>query len=230
MISWTSTNIILAIIGMIGLFSTATVVTYGFKRNRTGKGNYQQIVHRGSQQSLSIALSYKHIVKLIKQLALGVAGLFLSVTPSLATVDPYTDDLLELMDDNGVTVVVDNAECDGSFQGAYQFAGMRRRMVICTYGTVDAADHNTVRHETVHALQHCVNSLRGNPLNTPVIQDTDDLLTFAREHLTEEQLQWIVSNYPKEHWLVEIEAFAGANAYTSYELMEMFETVCIAEA
>ena len=169
-------------------------------------------------------------MKLIKQLALGVAGLFLSVTPSLATVDPHTDDLLDLMNDNGVTVVVDNDECDGRFQGAYQFSGMRRRMVICTYGTVDANDFDTVRHETIHAIQHCVNTLRGNPLNTPVIEDTDDLLAFAREHLTEQQLQWIVSNYPKEHWLVEIEAFAGAYAYTAYELMEMFETVCIAGA
>ncbi len=38
---WSQSNIILAIIGMIGLFSTATVVSYSFKRNRTGKGNWQ---------------------------------------------------------------------------------------------------------------------------------------------------------------------------------------------
>ena len=41
MITWSQSNIILAIIGMIGLFSTATVVSYGFKRNRTGNGRYQ---------------------------------------------------------------------------------------------------------------------------------------------------------------------------------------------
>ena len=38
---WSQTNIILAIIGMLGLFSTATVVSYSFRRNRTGKGDYQ---------------------------------------------------------------------------------------------------------------------------------------------------------------------------------------------
>ena len=38
---WSQTNIILAIIGMIGLFSTATVVAYSFKRNKTGNGRYQ---------------------------------------------------------------------------------------------------------------------------------------------------------------------------------------------
>ena len=41
MINWTSSNLILATIGMIGLFSTATVMAYSFRRNRTGKGNYQ---------------------------------------------------------------------------------------------------------------------------------------------------------------------------------------------
>ena len=41
MINWTSSNLILAIIGMVGLFSTATVLTYSFKRNKTGNGKYQ---------------------------------------------------------------------------------------------------------------------------------------------------------------------------------------------
>jgi len=38
---WSQSNIILAIVGMLGLLSTLTVVTYGFKRNRTGTGRYQ---------------------------------------------------------------------------------------------------------------------------------------------------------------------------------------------
>ena len=38
---WSQTNIILAIIGMLGLFSTATVVSYSFRRNRTGRGDWQ---------------------------------------------------------------------------------------------------------------------------------------------------------------------------------------------
>ena len=37
----TSQTIILAIIGMLGLFSTALVVSYSFKRNRTSDGKYQ---------------------------------------------------------------------------------------------------------------------------------------------------------------------------------------------
>ena len=41
MINFDSQTIILAVIGMIGLFSTATVVGTAFKRNRMGTGKWQ---------------------------------------------------------------------------------------------------------------------------------------------------------------------------------------------
>lgn len=41
MINFDEQTIILAIFGMVGLFSTAVVVTTAFKRNRTGTGRYQ---------------------------------------------------------------------------------------------------------------------------------------------------------------------------------------------
>lgn len=41
MINFDEQTIILAIVGMVGLFSTAVVVTTAFKRNRTGTGRYQ---------------------------------------------------------------------------------------------------------------------------------------------------------------------------------------------
>ena len=37
-----STNtIILAIIGSVGIIASGVVLTYGFRRNRTGRGDYQ---------------------------------------------------------------------------------------------------------------------------------------------------------------------------------------------
>ena len=41
MIQFDSQSIVLATIGLVGLLATATVVTYSFRRNRTGKGDYQ---------------------------------------------------------------------------------------------------------------------------------------------------------------------------------------------
>ena len=41
MITWTSTDIVTAIIGFVGLLSTAIILTYSFRRNKTGDGKYQ---------------------------------------------------------------------------------------------------------------------------------------------------------------------------------------------
>ena len=41
MIQFDSQTIILAVIGMVGLFATAVVMTTAFKRNRAGSGRYQ---------------------------------------------------------------------------------------------------------------------------------------------------------------------------------------------
>ena len=37
----TESTIILAAIGMLGLFATAVITTYAFRRNRTTNGRYQ---------------------------------------------------------------------------------------------------------------------------------------------------------------------------------------------
>ena len=41
MINWTSSDLILAVIGMVGLLSTGVVAVYSFRRNRSGSGRYQ---------------------------------------------------------------------------------------------------------------------------------------------------------------------------------------------
>ena len=41
MIQWTSSDIVLAVIGLVGVLSTGVVVFYAFKRNKTGTGRYQ---------------------------------------------------------------------------------------------------------------------------------------------------------------------------------------------
>ena len=38
---FTQSDIILAVIGLIGVTSTAVILTYAFARNKTGNGRYQ---------------------------------------------------------------------------------------------------------------------------------------------------------------------------------------------
>ena len=44
MIIYDSQTIILAVIGLIGLLSTGVILTYAFRRNRTGNRRYQQVL------------------------------------------------------------------------------------------------------------------------------------------------------------------------------------------
>jgi len=167
--------------------------------------------------------------RITKMLAGVTAGIALSVTPLLASarVDPNTDDLLKLLQSGGINVYVDSNHCDGSVHGQYRFAGMRREFIVCTGDEVDANDHDTVRHETVHAIQHCVNVARGTDIFTPVM-DYDRLTDMVNTHMSAEKVTWIKSIYPQQHWWVEFEAFLIADLANASELMEMFSEACMA--
>ena len=165
---------------------------------------------------------------MIKKLISGlIAGLALAI-PGEARLEDGTKPLLELMSSNGIALRYNNSDCtSGEYLGLYRHRGMKRAMVLCYGATVDAEDHMVVRHETIHAIQHCVNAARGTHVLTPVIDDDDDLMAFTREHLSEEAIEEIKRVYDPTHWRIEFEAFAGMHAYTADELAEMFSQACI---
>ena len=164
---------------------------------------------------------------MIKKLALAAIAAAACIMPAAAEIQPGTPSLLETLDENGILVTVNHPECaTGTYSGQYRWLGFQRELRLCPGDTVDAGDHDTVRHETVHAIQHCVNVARGTHTDTPVINDTAMLMNWAREHLSEREIAWIQRAYDRSQWLTEIEAFAGSRAYTSSELEEMFLDVC----
>ena len=164
---------------------------------------------------------------MFKKLCVAAVAAMATLIPVGAEVQPGTSSLLETIDANGILVTINHEECaTGSYNGQYRWLGFQREMRLCPGQTVDARDHETVRHETIHAIQHCINVARGTTTDTPVITDVDELMYWARQHLTMREIEWIQNNYDRSQWLTEIEAFAGANAYTSSELEEMFLDVC----
>ena len=165
---------------------------------------------------------------MIKKLISGlIAGLALAV-PGEARLEDGTKPLLELMSSNGIALRYNNSDCtSGEYLGLYRHKGMKRAMVLCYGATVDAEDHMVVRHEAIHAIQHCVNTARGTHVLTAVINDDDELMVFTRKHLSEEAINEIKRVYDPTHWRIEFEAFAGMHAYTADELAEMFSQACI---
>ena len=164
---------------------------------------------------------------MIKRIALAAIAAAACIMPAAAEIQPGTGRLLETLENSGILITLNHEECfNGTYNGQYRWLGFQREIRLCPGDTIDAKDHNTVRHEVVHAIQHCVNVARGTSTDTAVINDPDQLMVWAREHLTRREIQWIQDTYPRDQWMTEIEAFAGANAYTSAELEEMFLEVC----
>ena len=165
-------------------------------------------------------------MKFIKSALISIATAIAVATPSFARVESGTADLIKTLQANGVTVVINGSDCTGDKHGSYRFVGMKRQLNLCPGSSVDADDHDTVRHETWHAIQHCVNIGRGTHINTPVVTDRTKFVEFVKEYVPTDLGQEIISAYPSEHHAVELEAFAAANAFTAEELEEMFLKAC----
>ena len=165
---------------------------------------------------------------MINKLFGAVAAIAMAASPVSARLEDGTRPLINLIDSNGIAVRVNNSDCDdGKFLGIYRHQGMKRAFILCPGADVDALDHMVVRHEAIHAIQHCVNVARGTSVFTPIIQDEAQLMGFVFKHLSEEYVQNIMDEYPRDHWLIEFEAFAGMHAYTADQLAELFIEACV---
>ena len=157
-----------------------------------------------------------------------VAAAALTVLPVNARLEEGTKPLIDLIANSGIAVRVNHADCkSGEYLGLYHHKGMKRALILCPGSTVTAADHMVVRHEAIHAIQHCVNVARGTSVFTPVIQDTRELMAWVSKYLSPTDLEKIKSVYEPSHWLIELEAFAGMHAYTADELAELFTQACL---
>ena len=150
-----------------------------------------------------------------------------TIMPVGAEVQPGTSSLLDTINANGILVTINHEDClTNGANGQYRWLGFQREIRLCPGQTIDANDHNTVRHETIHAIQHCINVARGTSTDTPIIDDPDTFKSFVMANLSQEDIEWVMSVYDESQWLTELEAFAGAEAYTSSELEKIFLDVC----
>ena len=164
---------------------------------------------------------------MLKKIFAAVAGLALYV-PAQARFEQGTKPLIDLIGSSGIAVRYNTADCaSGEFLGMYRHRGMQRAFILCPGETVNADDHMVVRHEAIHAIQHCVNAARGTHVFTPIIDNDTQLMEFVYEHLSSEMVEQIKRVYPVEQWRIEFEAFAGMHAYTSDELAELFRKACL---
>jgi len=162
----------------------------------------------------------------IKNILLAAAACVASILPAEARIERKTSTMLETIAPY-VLIEFNTDDCEeynilGAYMTVGDGAGVGRKMVLCPGEYMNSEDHATARHEMVHVLQHCVNVQRGTPRNTPIVKDIDKLAEMVNEHVSEDDVVFIKSNYPREKWLIEFEAVLGENVFTASQLIELW--------
>lgn len=144
--------------------------------------------------------------------------------PVSAKVDPSTVHLLQTLEEYGITVEYNPAHCSNGYAGRYT---TDKLMTLCYRGQPTANDFDTVRHETMHVLQHCAAIQRGDTRGiVPLAINPSERNQWVSQVLRSGQIEQIKENYPVRAHQVELEAFAGATHYDAYELANLVKSWC----
>ena len=164
------------------------------------------------------------IYPMIKTFAALIAALSFTL-PAVARVDPGTTQLLQTLTEYGVTIEYNPSHCRGnSYQGRYTTAKV---LSLCYQGTPTASDHDTVRHEAFHFLQHCATIRRGDQGITPLALNHSQRNQWVSQVLRSGTIQEIKSTYPVRAHQVELEAFAAASHYDASQLATLITKWCV---
>ena len=161
---------------------------------------------------------------MFKPLAALLAATTLTV-PAVAKIDPGTPQLLQTLTEYGITVTYNPPVCSQGFAGRYSTS---KEMTLCYRGQPTAFDHDTVRHETMHVLQHCAALRRRDTRGiVPLAINPNQRNQWVSQVLRSGQISEIKENYPVRAHQIELEAFAGAQHYSASQLTNLVKRWCI---
>ena len=144
--------------------------------------------------------------------------------PVSAKVDPGTTQLLQTLTEYGITIEYNPAHCSNGYAGRYT---TDKLMTLCYRGQPTASDFDTVRHETMHVLQHCAALRRGDTRGiVPLAINADERNQWVSSVLRDGHITEIKRNYPVRAHQIELEAFAGAAHYSASELASLVKSWC----
>ncbi len=163
---------------------------------------------------------------MIKRLLLGALTSLTLVCPAIAEVQPGTFDLIDKVDDH-MTVKIDSPFCTEKSDMGGAFDRLKMVIYLCPNGNVTADDHDTVRHEVWHVIQHCTTPKNSRYLDTVMTVGSDNWNQYILGGLSYSRVQWIRDNYPEAHHDAELEAFAVAQNMTAAQISEIFTSICL---
>lgn len=161
---------------------------------------------------------------MFKSLAALIAATTFAV-PSLATVDAGTPYLLQTLTEYGIAIKYNPNDCGKGFAGRYS---TNKVMTLCYKGQPTAFDHDTVRHETMHVLQHCAALRRGDTRGiVPLAINENERNQWVSSVLRSGQITKITETYPVRAHQIELEAFAAAAHYSASDLTKLVKSWCV---
>ena len=159
----------------------------------------------------------------IKSVLLTCVTALAVAAPSQAKIDPGTEDLLIGLQ-KYTRVEVDSSKCDDDphMEGSYHTVD--KVVTLCTRGSVDASDHDTVRHEAWHVLQSCLspNLPRLSPLFSEEKEFNENVLSLLSKY----HYDRLANTYPASHLNVEVEAFVMARGLTASQIEQSLHKAC----
>ena len=162
---------------------------------------------------------------MFKRILAAVAASVAISVPALARIETGTPNLIRTAERYGATFSYNPSRCNNSgFNGLYRLND--RHIILCYRGRADANDHDTVRHEVFHFVQHCAARRRNVKGLTPLSINSQLRNRWIRQTLDDDRIVKIKSAYPRTHWIVELEAFAAAQHYTSAQLSSLITKWC----
>ena len=100
-------------------------------------------------------------------------------------------------------------------------------MTLCYRGQPTDFDHDTVRHETMHVLQHCAALRRGDARGiVPLAINPTERNQWVSQVLKRGHIEQIQRLYPSQKHQIELEAFAAAHHYSANDLIGMIHAWC----
>ena len=166
------------------------------------------------------------IKRLICSALAGASALITLQTPVSAKYDSGTVELLQTVQRYGATVEYNPSHCrTATYSGRYVVNG--RILSLCYSGRPTADDHDTVRHEAWHFLQHCSAVRRGyGHTIVPVARHSSVRTQWVHRALSRNHIHRITSTYPAHTHAIELEAFAAADYYTAAEIARLIRQWC----
>ena len=130
------------------------------------------------------------------------------------TLTPGQRTLLYELERSGVTV--ESGTCQNKMLYGW-FENDTRKIAICLNNHEEGEDPwQTLRHEAVHAAQHCVN---------PSMSFTVSTSSYILRHGNQDDWEFIQSVYPREAWAIELEAFTLMR-YSNSQIANVVRGAC----